>query len=47
VAEVVDQKWVRPWGTMAGAGWDPTNLIDGAAVRSLESAGSSSVLTYH
>jgi serine/threonine protein phosphatase PrpC len=47
VAEVVDRGWVRPWGTMAGAGWDPTNLIDGAAVRSLESVGSSTVLTYH
>lgn len=34
VADVIDQPWNRPWGQLAGAGWDPTNLINGAAVRS-------------
>jgi serine/threonine protein phosphatase PrpC len=47
VADVVDQPWARPWGQLAGAGWDPTNLIDGAAVRSCAGVDSSAVLTFH
>ncbi|SDE07613.1 PP2C family protein-serine/threonine phosphatase [Auraticoccus monumenti] len=45
VAEVVDREWVRPWGTVAGAGWDPTNLIDAAAVRWGAGSGPGTVLT--
>ncbi|WP_158548070.1 PP2C family protein-serine/threonine phosphatase [Desertihabitans brevis] len=33
VADVVDRPWVRPWGVLAGAGWNPGNLIDATAVR--------------
>lgn len=45
VADVVDREWIRPWGTIAGAGWDPTNLIDAAAVRWAAGSGSGTVLT--
>ena len=46
VADVVDQPWGRPWGQLAGAGWNPSNLIDGAAVRSGAGVDSSAVLTF-
>lgn len=44
VADVVERAWVRPWGTVAGAGWDPTNLIDAAAVRWRNGSRSGTVL---
>ena len=47
VAEVVDQRWIKPWGTIAGAGWDPTNLINPATVRAVEKLSSPDVLSFH